>query len=119
MYKNEYRFEDYLDILPSNLSKHLCKFRTMNHSLPIEKGRYFGVERNLRVCVLCNNNLLGDEFHYLFECEFFKTERKLFISKYFYNHPNSYKLEELMNCKNKSKLTKLALFSKFILSKFK
>ena len=52
MYKAEYCFEDYLDILPCNLGKALCKFRTMNHSLPIEKGRYFNIDRNERLCTL-------------------------------------------------------------------
>ena len=44
MYKKDYCFEKFLDILPINLAKVLCKFRIMNHSLPIEKGRYFNIE---------------------------------------------------------------------------
>ena len=119
MYKTEYCFEDYLDILPCNLGKALCKFRTMNHSLPIEKGRYFNIDRNERLCTLCDTNVIGDEFHYLFECDYFNADRKKYIPKYYYTHPSSFKLNSLMNCKNKSKLVKLALFCKLILSKFK
>ena len=39
----------------------------MNHSLSIEKGRYFNIERNQKICTLCDQGLLGDEFHCLFE----------------------------------------------------
>ena len=39
MYKHENSLEKYFDILPFNLAKVFCKFRTTNHSLPIEKGR--------------------------------------------------------------------------------
>ena len=85
MYKNEYCFEKYLDVLPCNLRKVLCKFRTMNHSLPIEKGRYFNIERSQRLCTLCNKDIIGDEYHYLFECTYFDTDRKKYIPRYFYN----------------------------------
>ena len=118
MYKKEYCFEDYLDILPCNLARVLCKFRTMNHSLPIEKGRYFNIERNQRKCTLCDKNRLGDEYHYLFECEHFVNCRGKFMPRYYFIHPSSFKLDDLMNCKDKTKLTKLALFSKIIMSKF-
>jgi hypothetical protein len=39
-YKNTHCFEKYLDVLPFFIGKYLCKFRTMNHLLPIEKGRH-------------------------------------------------------------------------------
>ena len=119
IYKKDYGFEEYLDILPVNLRKLLCKFRTMNHSMPIEKGRHLGIERDQRLCTLCNMNIIGDEFHYLFECDHFSQERKIAFPNYYYNHPNSYKLDDLMNCKNKNKLVKLSLFCKAILPKCK
>jgi hypothetical protein len=34
--------------------------------LSIETGRYFGVERENRTCSLCNQQEIGDEFHYIF-----------------------------------------------------
>ena len=91
----------------------------MNHSMPIEKGRHFGIERNQRLCTLCNRNIIGDEFHYLFECDHFNEERKKSFSKFYYNHPNALKLDDLMNSKNENKLVKLALFCRAILSKCK
>ena len=50
----------------------LAKFRTTNNRLPIEKGRWDNIERSQRFCPLCNCNLIGDEFHLLFQSEFSK-----------------------------------------------
>jgi hypothetical protein len=62
----------------------MCKFRCGSHKLPIEMGRFFSIDRSERICDLCNKEELGDEFHYLFNCTFFKDERKknLFLSIY-------------------------------------
>ena len=57
----------------------LAKFRTTNNRLPIEKGRWDNIERNQRFCPLCNCYLIGDEFHYLFQCEFFKDSRQTYF----------------------------------------
>ena len=76
LYKTQHLFEEYLDIIPLNLAYILCRFRIMNHKLPIEKGRFINIERNQRVCHLCNNGLLGDEYHYLMECSYFNNDRK-------------------------------------------
>ena len=91
----------------------------MNHFIPIEKGRHLGIDRNKRVCTLCKTNSIGDEFHYLFECDHFNEEIMKCCTKFYYNHPNSYKLNDLMNCKNNNTLVKLALICKTILSNFK
>jgi len=64
VYKRDYCFEEYLVILSASLRKSLCKFRTMNHSMQIEKGRHLGIERNQRLCTLCSKSIIGDEFHY-------------------------------------------------------
>jgi hypothetical protein len=53
--------------------------------LDVEMGRFFSIDRLERICDLCNKEELGDEFHYLFNCTFFKDERKKFIPEYLYN----------------------------------
>lgn len=118
-YKTEHCFEGYLDSLPRNLAIYMCKFRTMNHSFPIEKGRYTNIDRADRICNLCRKNTIGDEFHYLFECTHFSIDRRKYIQQYYIRHPNSYKLKELMNCNDRAKLIKLALFCKILLTKIK
>jgi hypothetical protein len=36
-----------------------CKFRTLNHKLPIECRRWQNIARNMRFCNLCNQNEIG------------------------------------------------------------
>ena len=115
MYKERFEFEKYLLILPEKFSKQMLKFRTLNHKLPIQKGRFLGIPRNKRICEKCSAKELGDEFHYLFNCSHFSTIRKDLIKKYYYQHPNSIKYSQLLNNQNKTKLLKL---SKFIQSVF-
>jgi hypothetical protein len=119
LFKKEFGFEKYLDILPGNLCKILCKYRTTNHMLPIEKGRHLHIDRNQRTCHKCVRQSLGDEFHYLFECRFFTESRKKFIDNHFTSHPNIFTLDKLMNSNNYHTLLRLALFCKTIMSNFK
>ena len=114
-FKKEFCFEDYLDFLPKHLSLYLLKFRLMNHKFPIETGRYHNIARQDRICHLCNNIALGDEFHYLLECQHFSTERKKNLKRYFTQFPNCYKLDQLMNSKDCNEITKLALFCKHLI----
>ena len=44
--------------------------------------------------------VVGDEFHYLFECDYFNADRKKYIQNYDYTHSSSLKLNSLRNCKN-------------------
>jgi hypothetical protein len=91
----------------------MCKFRCGSHKLPIEMGRFFSIDRSERICDLCNKEELGDEFHYLFNCTFFKDERIKFIPEYLYNVPNTISFSELMNSDDKYVLIGL---SKIVMS---
>jgi hypothetical protein len=66
-----HQFESYLVQLPYDLRKAYCNCRCLNHRLPIEKGRFWGVKRDHRICDLCVLEHIGYEFHYLFECKYF------------------------------------------------
>ena len=55
----------YFNILPLDLAFALFHFRTLNHKLSIEQGRFRGVERDYRIYELCFLNKLGDEYHYI------------------------------------------------------
>ena len=41
IYKDTFKFEGYLNLLPFRLAKVMCKFRCSDHKLPIEQGRFF------------------------------------------------------------------------------
>ena len=72
--KNEFKFEQYLDILDNKNRVKLTKFRMSNHYLPVEKGRWYKIPRHLRICPLCpESNSIGDELHYLLFCPMLDT----------------------------------------------
>jgi hypothetical protein len=57
-----------LSLLLDKLRYFVTKFRICNTKLPIEKGRYDNTPTHLRNCTLCNNNTVGDEYHFLLDC---------------------------------------------------
>ena len=67
--KHVFGVEEYLIRLPDNLRISLCKLRTSNHKLPIETGRYMNINKQDRICTMCNNNDIGDEYHLVMECK--------------------------------------------------
>ena len=87
----------YLTLLPTDLRISFSKFRCTNHKLPIEKGRFLGIARDDRICNLCNSAKLGDEYHYIFECDYLKTERKKFIPQKYYKKTQHLKYHDLFN----------------------
>ena len=115
MYKENFEFEKYLSILPVNLANAVLKFRTLNHKLPIQKGRTLGIPRQDRICHKCSSGDLGDEFHYIFVCPFFTNYRKQLLRCYYYARPNSVKFRELFSTTKKSLLLKLAKFMTLVM----
>lgn len=91
----------------------MVKFRTRNHRLPIEVGNWRRIPLNDRKCTNCN--MLGDEFHYLFECKLFDNLRLKSVKNYYIRNPSTFKLDSLMNTKNNAEYIKLCLFVKQIM----
>ena len=61
MFKNVFMPEDYLQILPHYTLVH---FRTLNHRLPIQRGRVLNLPYEDRLCTKCSSDIV-DEFHYV------------------------------------------------------
>ena len=97
----------------------LIRFRLSNHNLPIETGRWKNVTIQNRICPLCNNFDIGDEFHYIFTCTFFKNERNRFLPSFCQSKPNIYKLLKLFNSKKAGVLRRLSIFCSLIMNFFK
>ena len=119
LYKPNFGFESYIDNLPLCYRIPLTKFRTANHKLPIEKGRYTNLQIEQRNCCLCNLDNIGDEYHFLFECPALSDLRKKYISKYYITNPNFYKYSQLLSVKGGKKLLNLSKFIKEGLTYFK
>ena len=75
-----------IDVSKFDYSK-IIKYRTGNHRLPVEIGRWDDIPLNERKCKICFTDDIGDEYHYLFTCGFFKRDRKLYWKPYFYIKP--------------------------------
>ena len=115
LYNEKLIFEKYFEILSDKDYITLCRFRTLNHALPIESGKWQNIERNDRKCETCGS--LGDEYHYLFECSELTDERKLFLPRYCLNRPNILKLCSLFTTVKISTLKNLCKFIRCILEK--
>ena len=114
LFKQELKFENYLDNLEDKDKFTLCRFRTSNHKLPIEVGRWRRVDRENRFCHLCLGRELGDEFHYLFECSSFANERNLYISSRYRNRPNVIKYNSMMSSDSVPVLSKICKFLRIV-----
>ena len=101
--------EHYLKTL-SPKKKIFVKFRTANHQLPVETGRWHGKSISERLCTLCNSGQIGDEFHFILECKSLENLRKNYLCKYYYQNPNIIKFNELMSTHKKKMLEKLCCF---------
>ena len=116
IFKERFEYERYLLSLPECQAKQILKFRTLNHRLPIQKGRTQNIAREDRVCTKCDSNSLGDEFHFIFVCPFFNNYRKDFIKPYFYRRPNTIKFKDLFTSKKKKIQQNLSKFVRIIMN---
>ena len=88
----------------------LAKLRLNSHKLNIETGRHRQIERNLRICTLCNMNDIEDEFHFFLVCPFYTHFRNIYIEKYYRNRPSMYKFIALLKSDKRNVLNKLAVY---------
>jgi hypothetical protein len=61
-------------------------------------------------CTKCDNITIGDEFHYIMECEHFSNFRNRFIVTNLRERPNILKLKQIMSAYQKQNLEKLCKF---------
>ena len=115
--KKRVSFENYLKILKDKDLFLLCRFRNSNHRLPIEIGRWQNINRENRVCNLCQGRELGGEFHYLFECTKFVQDRTRLIPQNYRCSPNTVKYCALMCSNYVVELSKLCKFIRIVNSK--
>ena len=96
-YKHTFELEQYLCMLSPYLRTIVCRFRTANHKLPVETGRYNNVPRENRLCTFCNSNKFCDEFHLILECSVLKNIRRKFLPTYCLSNPNTINFQNVMS----------------------
>lgn len=114
IFKDTFEMNPFFRYLPVNKCRLLTSFRTRNHRLPIEVGRWTSTPINERLCRLCSK-CVGDELHYVLECENLKSLRKEYIKAYYWRNPNTLKFNSLMNSRNKKTVMNLIQFISIIL----
>ncbi|MES9881290.1 MAG: reverse transcriptase family protein [Sedimenticola sp.] len=114
LFKENICTENYLLKLTEKEYKPILLFRTRNHKLPVETGRWTRTDRQRRICKLCNNDL-GDEYHHLLCCKELKRARASFLKPYYYTRPNTIKFHQLMNTSNLKELHNLSKFVSLIM----
>ena len=117
IFKTDLSLENYLCNLDFSDRRLLSKLRCSNIKLPNNTNR-FSADVDDRNCYLCEDNLLGDEFHYLFVCKAFASDRSKLIGKYFYKNPNCIKMYQLLNSEKKLVIKRLCKFIRIISEKF-
>ena len=118
IFKTDFKFEEYFTLLPRDLALSLCNFRCRNNKLPVVIGARYDLSIDQRVCNFCNNNSVGDEFHYVFNCTHFNAERKKYIL-YNTKTPNTVSFAKLFQSSDYLVLLNLAIFVKKVMQAFK
>lgn len=102
--------------IPVIARKWITRIRLSSHNLCIETGRFYGISRNSRMCIMCDKNVVEDEFHFILQCTNYNDIRKKFIKKYYWTRPSTYKLVQLLSVENTKELCNLG---KYLLYAFK
>ncbi len=99
----------------------ITRFRINNNNLPINVGRYTGVNREERVCNKCNANVIGGEFHVILECTNEEIARliEMYIPSYYTLRPTHFKYAALMQNSRVEISRNLVLFFRSIAGLFR
>ena len=115
-FKPEFGLEKYLIKLKIDKRIEISKLRCNNLKFPSETGRWNNIPRHERLCTLCDDRQLGNEFHYICICkhEEISRLRSKFIPRYYTENPREDKLHGLLRYCNVKVLNNLAIFLKKI-----
>ena len=77
--------ENYLNIVVSkHLRRYITCIRISSHDLRIHSARYGRerIQRDERVCLLCERRYIEDEFHFILKCDKYDDLRQKYVKKY-------------------------------------
>ena len=113
MFKTDPTFAKYLEcVTNTNHRTELARFRCSSHNLEIEIGRcnYNRVERQNRVCRVCNMGMIKDEYHFLLVCPSFSDIRRQCLPSYYSRWPSVTKFKKIMTESQSSVVKRLDKF---------
>ena len=102
--KPVYSMENYLKCnYHRDLRQYLTKLRLSSHKFLVEMGRWVITEDyHEKLCTLCDENDIEDEYHILMKCNYFVNLREKYISKKYYKRPSMYKFQKLIVISSKT-----------------
>ena len=74
--KQTYEMERYLTLKNFEARKAISKLRLSSHKLAIVTGKWYRIEKESRLCNLCDQNSIEDEFHFSLNCDHYTELRK-------------------------------------------
>ena len=77
--------------------------------LEVNRGRYYNIPRDERVCKLCKSNI-EDEYHFMMKCPFYQDLRQKHLSNKFIENPNVHKYVMLLSSNNDTIIYSVATF---------
>ena len=116
--KTDFGLENYLMQLSYYQRSSLSKFRCRYNRLPVTFGRDVNVLVDEMLCPFCENDVIGDEYHYLFMCDTFKEDWNKLIDEKWIVNPQQHFLSEIFQNNNTTELRNLASFIDIVVSTF-
>ena len=109
-YKIKPLYSEYINIITKPSHRYyFLKFVTKNHNLPVVLGKWYQPKPyNERLCITCG--VLGDEYHFLLQCNKHNDLRSKFIGRYYRENPSMYKFIKLMSSQCHRVIHNLAAF---------
>ena len=102
--------EMYTEILPEHLKKALFQFRIGTYILPVNNRKQLDVSRSERICRICDEGVIGDEIHFLFECPKLEDLRIKYMTLGDRMRPNVYNFVHMLQDNDLGTIYSLAKF---------
>ena len=116
--KTNFGLENYLMPLSYYQRSSLSKFRCRNNRLPVTFGRDVNVVVDEMLCPFYEDDVTGNEYHYLFICDHFKEDRNRLIGEKWTVNPQLHFVSEIFQNNNTTELKNLASFIDIFVSTF-
>ena len=110
LFKLSHGKEMYTEILPEHLKKALFQFRIGTYILPVNNRKQLDVSRSERICRICDEGVIGDEIHFLFECPKLEDLRIKYMTLGDRMRPNVYNFVHMLQDNDLGTIYSLAKF---------
>ena len=93
---------------PGILKKALFQFRIGTYTLPVNNRKQLDVSRSEIICRICDEGVIGDEIHFLFECPKLEDLRIKYMALGNRLRPNVYNVVHMLQDDDPDTLYSLA-----------